>query len=40
MNSADIVDIVISKLLELGFIVHRYNSISTTSIYLKLDYRC
>jgi hypothetical protein len=27
-----------NKLLESGFIIHRYNAISTNSIYLKLDY--
>ena len=27
-----------NKLLEQGFIIHRYDSYSTNSIYLKLDY--
>ena len=27
-----------TKLLEKGFIIHRYNAYSTNSIYLKLDY--
>lgn len=38
MNENDIAKILTSKLIELGFIVHRYNSHSTSSIYLKLDY--
>lgn len=38
MNGNDIAKILTSKLIELGFIVHRYNSHSTSSIYLKLDY--
>lgn len=31
-------NILVSNLLDMGFIVHRYNSHSTSSIYLKLDY--
>lgn len=38
MNGIDIVNILIPKLLDTGFIVHRYDSHSTSSIYLKLDY--
>ena len=38
MNGKDVVNILIPKLLDMGFIVHRYNSHSTSSIYLKLDF--
>ena len=38
MNGIDVVNILIPKLLDMGFIVHRYDSHSTSSIYLKLDY--
>ena len=38
MNGNDIVNILVPKLLDMNFIVHRYNSHSTSSIYLKLDY--
>ncbi len=38
MNGNKIANILIEKLLENNFIVHRYNSHSTSSIYLKLDY--
>lgn len=38
MNGKDVAKIVIPKLLEMNFIVHRYNAFSTSSIYLKLDY--
>lgn len=38
MNGNEVVNILISKLLDMGFIIHRYNSHSTSSIYLKLDY--
>lgn len=31
-------DKIINKLLDLGFIVHRYDAYSTNSIYIKLDY--
>jgi len=38
MSETDVADILIEKLLNKNFIVHRYNSYSTSSIYLKLDY--
>ena len=38
MNGNEVANILISKLLDIGFIIHRYNSHSTSSIYLKLDY--
>ncbi len=38
MNGNEVANILISKLLDMGFIIHRYNSHSTSSIYLKLDY--
>ena len=38
MTGIDVANILIEKLLDMGFIVHRYNSHSTSSIYLKLDY--
>lgn len=38
MTGKDVVNILVSRLLDMGFIVHRYNSHSTSSIYLKLDY--
>lgn len=38
MTGNEVTDILVSKLLDMGFIVHRYNSHSTSSIYLKLDY--
>lgn len=38
MNGNEVANFLISKLLDIGFIVHRYNSHSTSSIYLKLDY--
>lgn len=38
MNAIDVVNVLIPKLLDMGFIVHRYDSHSTSSIYLKLDY--
>lgn len=38
MNGNDVTNILVPKLLDMGFIVHRYNSYSTSSIYLKLDY--
>ena len=38
MNGTDIVNILVPQLLDMNFIVHRYNSHSTSSIYLKLDY--
>lgn len=38
MNGNDIANSLTSNLIKLDFIVHRYNSHSTSSIYLKLDY--
>ncbi len=38
MNGTDVADILVTKLSNMEFIVHRYNSHSTSSIYLKLDY--
>lgn len=38
MNGNDVTNILASRLLEMGFIVHRYDAYSTSSIYLKLDY--
>lgn len=38
MTGIDVARILIGKLLDIGFIVHRYDSYSTSSIYLKLDY--
>lgn len=38
MKENDIANIIIKELLNLGFIVHRYNSVTTNSIYLKLDF--
>lgn len=38
MNGNTVADILIQRLLEMNFIVHRYNSYSTSSIYLKLDF--
>lgn len=38
MNEEQVAKILIQKLIEMGFIIHRYNSITTNSIYLKLDY--
>jgi hypothetical protein len=38
MNEKQIAEILITKLKELGFIVHKYNAVTTNSIYLKLDY--
>ena len=38
MNGNEVANILISKLLDIGFIIHRYHSHSTSSIYLKLDY--
>lgn len=38
MNGNGIAKILVERLLEKNFIVHRYNSHSTSSIYLKLDY--
>lgn len=38
MDGNTIANTLIKKLLEMNFIVHRYNSYTTSSIYLKLDY--
>ena len=38
MNEKQIAKILIKELSELGFTIHRYNAITTSSIYLKLDY--
>ncbi len=38
MNGIDVANILITKLSNMGFVVHRYNSHTTSSIYLKLDY--
>ena len=38
MNGKDVVKVLTKRLLDLGFIVHRYDAYSTSSIYLKLDY--
>lgn len=38
MTGDEVANILIKKLLDLNFIVHRQNSITTSSIYIKLDY--
>ena len=38
MDNINIVDTLIKSLLNMGFIIHRYDAHSTSSIYLKLDY--
>lgn len=38
MNGNDVASVLIKRLLKLNFKVHRYNSFTTSSIYLKLDY--
>ena len=38
MNGKEIANILVQKLIAEGFIVHRYNSHTTSSIYIKLDY--
>ena len=38
MNEKQMAKIIIKELSELGFTIHRYNAITTSSIYLKLDY--
>ena len=38
MNGKEIANILVQKLVAEGFIVHRYNSHTTSSIYIKLDY--
>lgn len=38
MKQKEIAEYIATKLLEQGFIIHRYDSYTTSSIYLKLDY--
>lgn len=38
MTGIDIVNTLVPKLLDMNFIVHRYDSYTTSSIYLKLDF--
>lgn len=38
MTGNELANILVQKLLDMDFIVHRYNSYSTSSIYLKLDF--
>ena len=38
MTGINVASILIPRLLDMNFVVHRYNSRTTTSIYLKLDY--
>lgn len=38
MDGKDVTNYLVSQLLDMGFIVHRYDTYSTSSIYLKLDY--
>lgn len=38
MKGKTVAKFLVKNLLDLGFIVHRYNSHTTSSIYLKLDY--
>ncbi len=38
MNEKQIAKVLVEELLKLGFTVHRYNAVTTNSIYLKLDY--
>lgn len=38
MTGKDVANILVPKLLDMNLIVHRYNSHTTSSIYLKLDY--
>ena len=38
MSEKQIANLLIQELLKLGFIVHRYNAVTTSSIYLKLDF--
>lgn len=38
MNEKKIAKILINKLLKLGFVIHRYDAITTSSIYIKLDF--
>lgn len=38
MKGNEIAKILTERLTKLGFVVHRYNSVTTSSIYLKLDF--
>lgn len=38
MTGKEIANILVQRLITEGFIVHRYNSHTTSSIYIKLDY--
>lgn len=38
MNEKQVANILVQQLKNMGFIVHRYNSVTTNSIYLKLDF--
>jgi hypothetical protein len=38
MDEKQVANILVQKLKDMGFIVHRYNSVTTNSIYLKLDF--
>lgn len=38
MNEKYVANVLIKKLSKLGFIIHRYNAVTTNSIYLKLDF--
>ena len=38
MNGNDVAKILTERLIKLGFVVHRYNSVTTSSIYLKIDF--
>lgn len=37
MTGMEVVNYLVEKLLEMGFVIHRYDAYSTSSIYLKLD---
>ena len=39
MNITEVANYLQTKLLENGFIIHRYEAYSTNSVYLKLDWR-
>ena len=38
MTGKEIANILVQRLITEGFVVHRYNSHSTSSIYIKIDY--
>jgi len=38
MEEKQVAKILVKQLTNLGFVIHRYNSVTTDSIYLKLDY--